>query len=104
MPKENIFESTADTNLEDRNGSLSDIYNLSGTGGEFQEQLGENQKGSGNFKYNVDANLYQSVDSGVEKQSAKDNTISSDRNMSYQNENRSNKNDMKMEKGKLNKE
>lgn len=104
MPKENIFKSTADTNLEDRNGSLSDIYNLSGTGGEFQEQLGENQKGSGNFKYNVDANLYQSVDSGVEKQSAKDNTISSDRNMSYQNENRSNKNDMKMEKGKLNKE
>ena len=104
MPKENIFEYTADTNLEDRNGSLSDIYNLSGTGGEFQEQLGENQKGSGNFKYNVDANLYQSVDSGVEKQSAKDNTISSDRNMSYQNENRSNKNDMKIEKGKLNKE
>ena len=104
MPKENIFESTADTNFEDHNGSLSDTYNLSGASGEFQEQLGENQKGSGNFKYNVEANLHQSVDGALEKQSAKANTTSNDRNMSYQNENRSNKNDMKMEKGKLNKE
>lgn len=36
MPKENIFESTADTNFEDHNGSLSDTYNLSGASGNFK--------------------------------------------------------------------
>lgn len=56
------------------------------------------------FKYNVDANLHQSVEGALEKQDAKNNTNLNGENMSYQNENRSSKNDMKMEKEKLNKE
>lgn len=104
MPNENIFESTVDNNLENHNGSLSDTYNLSWSGGELQEQLSGKQKGSETFKYNVDANLHQSVEGALEKQDAKNNTNLNGENMSYQNENRSSKNDMKMEKEKLNKE
>lgn len=104
MPNENIFESTVDNNLENHNSSLSDTYNLSWSGGELQEQLSGKQKGSETFKYNVDANLHQSVEGALEKQDAKNNTNLNGENMSYQNENRSSKNDMKMEKEKLNKE
>lgn len=48
--------------------------------------------------------MHQSVEGALEKQDAKNNTNLNGENMSYQNENRSSKNDMKMEKEKLNKE
>ena len=38
------------------------------------------------FKYNVDANLHQSVEGALEKQDAKNNTNLNGENMSYQNE------------------
>lgn len=79
MPRENIFESTADNNFESHNSSLSDAYNSGSS---------VTQKGSEAFKYNADAN----------------NITLNGGNMPYQSERRANKNDMKMEKGKLNKE
>lgn len=79
MPRENIFESTADNNFESHNSSLSDAYNSGSS---------VTQKGSEAFKYSADAN----------------NITLNGGNMPYQSERRANKNDMKMEKGKLNKE